>query len=319
MKIHAISRMPHYGEHLAAIWKRLHGDIRGEWVHGHEARRGRDWHPTDLVMVAAYSDIPCAGEHRVIYVEHGAGQRYEGVPKRWRGYYHGDPHPANVVAYLGPRQDVIDAWGRPGFACGSPVCDPYQLFPEPLVGDCVDEPLKIAVITFHHNPMVTRWVPEAGSAFDHYAPRMPDIIAALQREGYTVWGHRHPRFNHLRGYWDRHGIYEASVDEVRRHASLLIADNTSLLYEMMYLWRDFVALDCPEYRRDVEHGLRFWEHVPSWHPSDPEELIAAIPEFTEGGTTLRSLQPEYVYGAPHCDGGDGQRAAMWLNAFASSL
>lgn len=309
IKVHVVARAPHLAEHIDPIWLKLPESMRGERLVDTHTRAPKYWDHRDVVMVASYPDIFCAERYRVVYVEHGAGQKYE-IPNDKMGaadYYHGGKHPECVIGYIGPRQSVIDAWGRPGFAAGAPICDPYQLF----------APERVAAITFHYQPSAARYVPEMGSAFQHYEPHMGRIVEALRADGWEVLGHRHPRFNHLRGYWEReHGIREASVEEVRSRASLLIADNTSLMYEMSYLWRAVIALNAPWYRRDVEHGQRFWSQIPGVLVDDADQLIEVIPNAADFDALAVN---EAVYGKAHSDGNDGLRAATWLVAFLGSL
>lgn len=311
MRVHALARHQHYLDHLLAIWNHLPDDLLGETLLEHKPTLShvKHWAPDDVVMVAGFPDISCAFGRRVVYVEHGAGQRYEG--NRAASYYHGAEHPENVIAYIGPRQDVIDSWGRPGFAAGSPICDPYQLF----------APRRVAVITFHWNagsPHRTN-VPEAGTAFDHFAPKMDDIVAALRANDWEVYGTYHPRFTRMRGFWPARDVVEVSAHEARRDAQLLIADNTSLMYEMLYLARSVIAMNSPHWRRDVEHGLRFWKHAPPVQADDPEQLIDLIYQYDELHNQTTDLSPSdipsYVYGKPMSDGRDGPRAAMWLSSF----
>lgn len=317
MKIHALARAEYLMSHIDPIRDHLPDELRGERLvdinrsYGHVKHWGSD----DIVMVAGYIDIAAAFGRRVVYVEHGAGQSYVGARPNAANYYHGGQHPENVVAYIGPRQEVIDAWGRPGFAAGSPVCDPYELSPS-------GEDMPVAAITFHWNgaPPNMVGVPEAGSAFEHYVADMPHIVSALRAEGWQVIGHGHPRRVDLQGFWERHGVeWVPDADEVRETASLLIADNTSLMFEMLYLFRDVIALNCPEYRRDVEHGLRFWEMAHLMEQVDSAvELIDKIPHLDELATWHEGIA-RHVYGKTHSDGRDGQRAAMWLTGFVSDL
>lgn len=308
-----LARADHLASHIDAIWSRLPDSLTGERHVDTHAQARKHWRPDDIVMVASYLDIFAAKHHRVIYVEHGAGQQYNGNGAA-ANYYHGGEHPDNVIGYLGPRQSVIEAWQRPGFATGCPVVDPYQLF----------APEKVAAITFHYKPLAARNVPEIGTAFDHYESRLSAVIRALRDHGYEVLGHRHPRFNHLRGYWERvHGIAEASVHEVRTRAQLLIADNTSLMYEMLYLGRDVIALNAPWFRRNVEHGLRFWSHAPSVQAENPGELIeliGSINTIQNRSSDLCDLSLcDYVYGKSLSDGDDGLRGATWLTTYLASL
>jgi hypothetical protein len=308
-----LARWPHLAEHIHAIHRHLDDGLRGETltVNNPTLSHTKHWGRNDVVLVAGYPDIAAAGPRRVVYVEHGAGQRYEGITNGSDRYYHGGEHPANVVGYIGPRQDVIDAWGRPGFAAGSPICDPYELF----------SPDRVCAVSFHWNgaPPNMVGVPEAGTAFEHYAARLPAIVAELRLNGWEVLGHRHPRARHLSSVWRRLGVREADAHEVRIRAQLLIADNTSLSFEAAYTRRQVVSLNCPEYRRDVEHGLRFWSHVPGVAVDGPDELLDLIP-MIGGSTGFSPLSlTQYVYGKAYSDGLDGQRSAAWLTGFVSTL
>lgn len=317
MKIHALARHDYLMSHLEPIHKHLPEALRGERLVDRQFANAhvKHWDADDIVMVAGYLDIAAAQGRPVIYVEHGAGQSYVGAVGESSRYYHGGSHPENVIGYIGPRQEVIDAWGRPGFAAGAPICDPYELFSAE----------RVAAITFHWNGASPNMVgvPEAGTAWEHYVKRLADIVAALHADGWEVLGHQHPRFVHPINHWHRLGIKVADVEEVRTRAQLLIADNTSLMYEMMYCGRDVIALNCPEYRRDVEHGLRFWEHAPRVQVNDADELIDLIP--TIGSIRDRSASlcdweiTGHVYGRMMSDGSDGLRAATWITTFAGSL
>lgn len=311
MKVHLLASEPHYLEHLVAIWKHLPERLRGDRMFGQQARPDKRWDAGDVVMVAAFGDIWRVRNHRIIYVEHGAGQSYRGISDEVAAHYHGGQHPEHVIGYIGPRQSVVDAWGRPGFAAGSPVCDDYELFSEE----------QVAAITFHWN--ARRVCPEATTAFEHYIDRLPEIVASLRRNGWEVLGHRHPRFDHMSSAWRNLDVREANVDEVRRRAQVLIADNTSLMYEMLYLGRAVVALNAPWFRRDVDHGLRFWDLCPPRQVDDADGLLKLIAaEFPDpfGDMTERELAiTAQVYGQPLSRGHDGIRAATWVTTLVAGL
>lgn len=317
MRIHALANALHLLHHLIPILQALPEDLRGEAIQDRQLTPAhvKLWSERDIVMVASYRDIAAARGRRVIYVEHGAGQSYVGARGEASRYYHGGDHPDNVVGYIGPRQSVIDAWGRPGFAAGAPICDPFELF---STERCV-------AITFHWNgaPPNMVGVPEAGTAWEHYVDRLADIVAEFRRNDWTVLGHHHPRFLAPVSVWNRLGVEVAPAEEVRRRAQLLVADNTSLMYEMMYLGRGVIALNAPWYRRDVEHGLRFWEHAPKVQVDDADELIDLIPSVASIETASALLcdwdVTQAVYGRAFSDGLDGLRAASWITPLAHRL
>ena len=86
------------------------------------------------------------------------------------------------------------------------------------------------------------------------------FLAALA-ERWTVLGHGHPRIlDQLMPVYEELGIEPAyTFEEVLDRASVYCCDNSSTLFEFASLDRPVVVLNPPWYRREVEHGLRFWE------------------------------------------------------------
>jgi hypothetical protein len=312
MKIHALASLSHYKEHVEAIWKHLPDELRGEPRFG-AGTTSRGWHGTDdIVMVGGFYDIDRVPANRIIYVEHGAGQSYKG-DTRAAGHpaYHGSKHhPDRVIAYISPRQGVADSWDKPAFAAGAPVCDEYAHVALPDI--------PVAAITFHWD--ASRICPEAGSALEHYVEHLGDIYDRLEEQGFIVVAHHHPRDVRLAAMWRHVRVKNPPIDvvpvhDVRRFASLLLCDNSSLMYEMSYLGRDVVALNAPWYRRDVEHGLRFWE----WRGpavSGPEQLLAM--DF-ENELSPNEYNAQRAYDAPRTNGGDGEAAARWVTSLVETL
>lgn len=312
MKIHALASLPNYMEHVEAVFKHLPEELMGERRYGARVT-AKDWHDTDdIVMVGGFYDVDRVPVNRIIYVEHGAGQSYNGDPRsRDHPAYHGSSHhPDRVIAYISPRQEVADSWDKPAFAAGAPVCDSAV-----GVGP-TSQP--VAAITFHWN--ASRICPEAGSALEHYAEYLGDLYDELGNQGFVVIAHHHPRDHRMSMMWKnvrvrRPPIDVVPVEDVRRYASLLICDNSSLMYEMAYLTQDVVALNCPEYRRHVEHGLRFW----GWRGpmvDGPAELLAV--DFTDLSfpSEFNAMQ---AYDKPYTNGGDGRRAAEWVTSLVATL
>jgi hypothetical protein len=305
VKIHAVFSQPHYRDHLYAIHSQLPDGIRGN-VYGTRFRM-RELPAEDLVMVAGFSDIQLAPNNRIVFVEHGAGQRYVGVPAASRPFY-GGPYPSQVIAYLGPRQVLVDSVGLPGVAIGAPICDPYELTGEE----------GVCAITWHWKAKSV--CPEADTALKHYIADLPGIVDALRAAGWEVLGHRHPRLRGHPNLWKNVGVEEVDVYTVRRRASLLVSDNTSLAYEMAYLMRQNITLNAPWYRPDVEHGLRFWENPPGAQFDNPDELIDAVGRLENHlPRTYSTRAAEAAYGKVYNDGNDGMRAATWLLGFTLGL
>ena len=311
MRIHAVASLPHYRNHVEAVWQHLPNGMKGQQSWGGGARVPSDADPDDLVMVAGFYDIERARGHRVIYVEHGAGQSYFSETGKPYPAYHGAEHPENVVAYISPNQRVADSWDRPAFATGAPVCDPHPLL--------TANQQPVVAIAFHWD---CNLFPETRSALEHYVQRLGAIVHFLRGEGLTVLGHHHPRDRRLPTIWRNLQVREATINEVRATADVLVIDNSSLAYEMLHLNRSVVTLNAPWYRRDVEHGLRFWEHAPGIMVDSPEELLAVPWQMLAGDSMLRSqpLAPAIAaYGTALSDGNAGMRAATWVTMFAAEL
>lgn len=304
MKIHAYASQPHFMDHLLPIFNKLPESMRG-WTEIHRNMPKRS-DPDDIIMVAANGDfIP---GRRNIYVEHGAGQKYvEYRNKLAHKSYHGSELPENVICAISPRQDVADSWNVPAFAAGAPICDPYHLY---------GSQSGVVAITFHWNAEPV--CPEATSAFAHYFEHLGRLIYGWRQQGLTVLGHYHPKFPQLADRWNSMKVPIATADEVRNRADILIADNTSLAYEMAYLGRNVISLNAPWYRRDVDHGLRFWDHVPGIQVDDADELHALDLTCLPAGV-WRAETTEYVYGKPLSRGDDGMRAAAWITQFVHGL
>jgi hypothetical protein len=279
MRIHMLASEPHYERHTRAIWRRLHPSIRGEMRVGRAATpRGipRDEH----IMVAGVMDIDRCREHRVIYVEHGAGQSYLGDPESKHSAFYphaGAQHPDNVVAYVSPRKEIADAWGRPAIAVGCPALAPV------VRSRAETAHYLTAVITFHWDAY--RVCSEARSARPHWIDHLHTIVGWLRNHEIKVVGHWHPRDREALQIWQNLGVETVrNPDEALERASLVIADNTSFMYEAAAVGCRVLTLNAPWYRKNVEHGLRFWSHVPGTQVDDIDEILALDPLHIAHGT-----------------------------------
>lgn len=327
--IDVYATQPNYWRHLAPIVDALRS--RGHDVRSWTGAKRRPWgqplkgrHERGVVtLCAAWTDATALAPHPTVYVEHGAGQTYLGESRGYAGGRGLD----HVVLFIGPGQHVADRWraSYPQAAVESVGCP------------ALDRHLPVARRSYG------AWCQGGASANDGRAdnglrPRgalvvavtshwrclrlnetMPALknfmrgIATLSRlEDIQLLGHAHPR-QHLGGAerWKQLGIeFDPDPDSVLARADLLVADNTSLMYEAAAVDVPVLALNSPLYRREVEHGLRFWSHVPGLQCDDPADLEHAV--LTALGDPypaqlLRQRAAWHVYA--HRDGTSAARAA----------
>jgi hypothetical protein len=219
----------------------------------------------DLVMVAGLIDSDRVTRNRVVYVEHGAGQSYVGLQANVRAFYPHSPslHHRRVIGYVSPRQSIADGWGRPAVAAGAPCLDALER----------GAYSGTVAITFHWD--AARVAPEARSAKPHYFERLHEIVGWIRDAGFKPLGHGHPRDVHAADIWHRLEVeFDPDPDSVLERAACVIADNTSLIYEAAAMDIPVLTLNAPWYRRDVHHGLRFWDAIPGLAVDGPDELLS---------------------------------------------
>lgn len=314
---------PQYLDHLAPVWKALERDER-RWFHvprfliPHALVRGIDSDrlakpqpaaDDRLLVVASYKDARRAPQRRVALLEHGAGQTYS------------DSHPSgpggegrqNVALFLCTNEDVAERNWRAYPAAqhrvvGCPKLDAWHDGGLRLVS----MPPTVAV-SFHWN---SNQAPEAGWAFDHYVNELPSVVAAHP----GALGHAHPRaFRFLEPAFEWAGLEPVDdFEQVLLRADLYVCDNSSTLFEFAATGRPVLVLNAPAYRRDVNHGLRFWSHVPGLQCDEPADLLHRIAEALEDRPeqqALRHRAVERAYGA--LDGKATQRAVSALRGAVS--
>lgn len=302
--IDAFASLRHYAEHLRPVWQALPEAWRGHW--GTPDRPPTADRP---VLVAGWRDAQLVRPRPVVYLEHGAGQAYDGEPHtRLTGSYSGGTGLDHAVLFLCPNQQVADRWRHtypdtPAVVVGCPKLDPWH-----LAGDWAERPLHrpIVAVTFHWEcPLI----PETRSAWPHYQRALP---ALTQQPGFQVLGHGHPRiYNRLARTWRRLGVpHTPELGDVLDQADLLVGDNTSALYEFASTGRPVLVLNAPWYRRDVHHGLRFWSHVPGLQIDHPDQLVWGITTALADPPELAAMRACAVAAAyAHADGRAARRAA----------
>ncbi len=135
-------------------------------------------------------------------------------------------------------------------------------------------------------------------------------------------GHAHPRIiDHAEIVYRQFGIRTVrDFDDVLDRADVYCVDNSSTLYEFAAAGKPVVVLNCPRYRKQVHHGLRFWDHVPGIQCEGPEDLAAAVGEALEDPPKWREARQtalDAVY--PLHDGRSAERAAALVLELADTL
>ncbi|MFW6222230.1 MAG: glycosyltransferase [Bacteroidota bacterium] len=245
----------------------------------------------------------------IFYVEHGAGQTY----KESKLYNY---ERRNVVLDILPSQRLSEIFQvrypfSSKIAAGSPVLDKWHKFAErPL------NPLPVVALSFHFDRTS---LPETRSSFGYFESALKKLA---QQNRWKILGHGHPRiFNQLAPVYKKYGFeIVRDFEDVMNQADLYVCDNSSTLFEFASTNRPVVVLNAPWYRRDVEHGLRFWEHAGvGVNCNHPEELLDAIelaiadpPE--QQAKRKKAVNAVYAY----TDGFAATRAAKAMVDFASA-
>jgi CDP-glycerol glycerophosphotransferase (TagB/SpsB family) len=174
-----------------------------------------------------------------------------------------------------------------------------------------DEPVVCFV---WHWPCVM--VPEAQTVWHWYEQDFDDVVQRFRAQGFQVFSHEHPKW---RGEMNKRmldhdvRVFPNDID-VFKMADVMIVDNSSLAFEFMLLDRSVVFMNAPWYRKDVEHGGRFWEWARG-HPQvdSAEELMSLnLWDIVSPLNNIHSIQETANQVYAHTDGTSSQRAADWI-------
>jgi len=309
--VDAYASTPWYLEHLEPIMASL-GTLAGV------TRAGRKFRPrppgmAPVALVASYGDLTIArhlGYKRFVLTQHGAGQSYGGEPKNPRADYPSYPGGRNhsdVGLFLVPNEHAAGRWRAkyPQAAVRVVGCPKLDHLPSRRPG-----PSPVVAVSFHWE---FKLFPETRSAWPEYGRSVGDLV-----KSYTILGHGHPRRTDLRRYWTRLGVEQVrTFDEVCRRADVYVCDNSSTLFEFAATGRPVVVLNSREYRRDIHHGLRFWDAAGVGIQVDRgTELAAAVEralEMRPDDVAAREAAIDVVYQPRH---GAADLAAAAIAAWA---
>lgn len=305
-------------DHLAPIWLALPAEIKGHfYARGRAEQRAKEFgiemgpgEPRRLewVMTASYEDCRAMGQSKIVLLNHGSAQTYRGeAGSADHPSYTGGKGRENVVLNICPSErdaEACRATGALAVAAGPVKMDDWYNGVKKRQRN--DRP--IVAISFHADVFV---VPETRSAFGHYRQGLIDIAKNPDRP-FDLLGHGHPRWGeYMAKFWKRLGVpFARHFDEVLEKADMYACDNSSTMYEMASTDRPVLALNPPWYRKNVEHGLRFWSAVPGLQLDEPADLRWAIEQTLLDGPGFQRLRREAVQAAYGnlCDGKATRRA-----------
>lgn len=296
-KVDAYASWSHYGQHLAPIWDALPEDSRGAFLRPPQ----RPSHVGGPILVASLHDLRKVRPRPVILVEHGAGQTY--VDNRTPAGYAGGPGRGTVMLFLCPTERVADL-NRRAYPqaktelVGSPWVEWLRLLTWENRTERREPCSAAPAFSFHWDCRVS---PESRSAWGAYQD-LPTHIDMRR-----VLGHGHPRmWPQLSRWWETVGAEPVeSFAEVALRATAYVCDNSSTIYEAAALDIPVVLMNAPWYRRDVHHGLRFWEELPGPMVNNASEIPRALEQAAEWYPD-RQDTTERIYGQIE---GSAKRAA----------
>lgn len=354
MPVDVVASKPHYLSHVLPVWQALPEDCRGgiyapgsKGVIALAARHGitasSQYPPksTDPVVMAGGNDLSFCRGRPVVLLEHGAGQCYSGLDDPAHA---GGRDRDSVALFCHPREETaardriryphaqVEVVGCPrldrfhfalresrianressGNGAGFPEVPHYEGVQPATSGSTFPETPRVGIAW--HWPADTVGIPEARWAWPHYERLALELLALR----FDMVGHAHPRaWGWLQSAYLTTGIpAEPDADRFFDRIDVLIADNTSLLPEYASATgKPVVFLNAPWYRRDVEHGGRFWEWEKFVGSVDsPEELLG----WSAPVGVHRSLAlADHVYA--HNDGHASQRAADAIVGWVDAL
>jgi hypothetical protein len=270
-----------------------------------------------LCVVCSVSDedrAVRAGAAAVVLMEHGAGLSYTGLPpdNPWSG---GRGLGMHRALFLAPGPEIA---GRHAAA--------HPEIPVEIVGPVALDTWHGVMLQPHSKPVVcisTHWdchvLPETRSAWPWIWMALPAIAASEQWE---LVGHFHPHENRTGVAQEKRRFFAdlgvrviEDFADVLVQADLFVSDNSSTLYEFAATGRPVLCLNPPWYRRDVQHGLRFWEAVPGLECDQPAELGLCIERALGDLPWLRKKRAAAVQ-ACYGDKLDGGATARAVDAIA---
>jgi len=276
------------------------------------------------MLVCSYGDLSRAygvdPRRRFVFMEHGVGHGYSGHP----GYAGGKGKRAKVSLFLAPNEFVRARTERvlPGVkqvVIGTPKMDGWKDEDRRMKdeGASSAQREKVVCISFHWNG--EKIAPEAGNAFAHYKRALPELARCGE---FKLIGHGHPR---AMEYFAQ--IYEKMEIEVVRdfeavmeRADVYVNDISSTLYEFCVTGKPVVMLNAPWFRRNVTHGIRFWDYTDiGLQVDEPGQLKDVILRTLECPGAMKEERGKMIRELYPFLGGSAKRAAEAVEEWLSEV
>lgn len=211
-----------------------------------------------MFFVAAHSTLRLASVMDVsvgcIYMDHGCGQTLDIDHHFWSRINSKSPFVNTMQIFAAPNKIVMETTenNNPNVVsvlCGTPKMDKYHNvnMREKTIAD------GLVVFSWHWE---CKACPETLGGFEYWKERV-----AIASERFNVAIHGHPRVQDKtrRFAMDNEIEFIRDFDEVMDRAYLYVCDMSSTIYEFAATDRPVLVLNNPWFRREVNHGMRFWE------------------------------------------------------------
>jgi len=277
----------HFADHLLPLYRALPPERQGPFIMPGEPVKGRYMHRS--VVVAGYGDLknsrrwfPMA---RRALLQHGSGQSYWGTT-RGRGHpsYSGGADHYDVSLFLCPNEFSASKW--------------RQVYPKANVAVVGSPKVSTLPTTAPAEPTVAVSFHWQCGLLEETKSAYPAFRLAYQTlaERWPVVGHAHPRAQRMvkpMALRAKVPWYEQFAD-VCAAASVYVCDNSSTLFEFAATGKPVVLLNAPGYRKDVDHGMRFWELATMGPQVDHIRDLAGAVEFALADPATQRAERERV-------------------------
>jgi len=322
MKIDFLARQEHFVDHLLPVWKALPSKKRGVFychiaIGEYASKKGLSYFPLvpeylgqlhvkvpgdNPIVTCAYGDFLDAyrsNPDRIFMLsEHGVGLAFG----ENAGYAGGLGRRNKVDCFMSSSRYVAEknlaTFNAPVYIVGVPKMDKYkesQFKNWMRTGSFSVQQMKespVVCLSFHWNG--SHISPEAGNAFALYG--RPEVLELLKSK-FNIIGHCHPKEREIiKPAFEKAGIpFVDSFDEVLEQADIYCNDCSSTMYEFCVTGKPVVVMNAPWFRKDVHHGLRFWDYSDvGKNVNNPKQLVQAIEEAIQDPNKYRKQREQAV-------------------------